>query len=173
MRDLIKQILREEKKKLFVPRGIDERSVEFGKMVKDGSDKFLISNDIKSLKYRIDIEGSLWDDLDYSFISDGIDDYGEIILNDGEKLNIKKMFYKISHSDFIDYSHIISSYLSYLISQHNPKDFLVEDLEINVESVVGNIKIDFIFTLYDINGINGDFQNKSDMIKVVRFSKTI
>ena len=72
MRDLIKQILREEKKKLFFPRNIDERDVDFQKTVKTASDKFLISNDIKSLKYRIDIEGSLLDGIDYSFISDEV-----------------------------------------------------------------------------------------------------
>jgi hypothetical protein len=59
----------------------------------------------------------------------------------------------------IDYAHTISSYLNYLISQHNPKDLVINDLEIEVDSVVDSIKMDFIFT----------HQNRG----VVSFSKTI
>lgn len=163
MKDLIKRILREEKKKLFIPRKIDEREVEFEKMVKDGTDKFLIDNDIKSLKYVVKVD-ELWDDLEYDDIDNAIWDNEdcEVIFNNGEKWVNSGGWRRISHSDFIDYSHTISGYLSYLMSQHNPEDSVLDDLEIEIDSVVGKIEIDGIFTT-----------NINKKTKVVNFSKTI
>lgn len=169
-----KQILREEKKKLFIPRKIDEREVEFEKMVKDGTDKFLIDNDIKSLKYVVKVD-ELWDDLDYDDIDNAIWDNEdcEVIFNNGEKWVNSGGWRRISHSDFIDYSHTISGYLSYLMSQHNPEDWVLYDLEIEIDSVVGKIEIDGIFTSFKPGGTVYDYQNKKHMKKVVNFSKTI
>jgi hypothetical protein len=159
VKDIIKKILREEKKKLFIPRNIDERSVEFGKMVKDASNNFLTKNNIKSLKYIIKVD-ELWEyDLDYADIDNAIRYEGKIIISNGEDLDNKILYYNVKYPDLIDYSHTISSYLNYLISQHNPKDLVINDLEIEVDSVVDSIKMDFIFT----------HQNR----KVVSFSKTI
>jgi hypothetical protein len=155
-----KQILREEKKKLFIPRNIDERSVEFGKMVKGETNKFLIDNDIKSLNYIVKVN-QLWDNLEYSDISNAFWDNTncEVIFNNGEKWVNSYSWTKISHSDFIGYSHIMSAYLNKLINKHNPEDLVLDDLEIEVYCVVDSIKMDFIFT----------HQNK----EVVSFSKTI
>ena len=158
MKDIIKKILREEKKKLFIPRNIDDRSVEFGKMVKGETNKFLIQNNIKSLKYIIKVD-ELWDDLEYDDIDNAIRYEGKIILTNGKDLDIKRLYYNVKYPDLIDYSHTISSYLNYLISQHNPKDLVINDLDIEVDSVVDSIKMDFIFT----------HQNR----EVVSFSKTI
>ena len=153
----------EDKKKLFIPRKIDEREVEFEKMVKSGSDKFLIDNDIKSLKYVVKVD-ELWDDLEYDDIDNAIWDNEdcEVIFNNGEKWVNSGGWRRISHSDFIDYSHTISGYLSYLMSQHNPEDSVLDDLEVEVDSVVGKIEIDGIFTT-----------NINKKTKVVNFSKTI
>jgi len=158
MKDIIKKILREEKKKLFIPRNIDDRSVEFEKMVKGETNKFLIQNNIKSLKYIIKVD-ELWDDLEYDDIDNAIRYGGKIILSNGKYLDNKRLYYNVYHSDLIDYAHTISSYLNYLISQHNPKNIVINDLEIEVDSVVDSIKMDFIFT----------HQNR----EVVSFSKTI
>ena len=172
MKDIIKKILREEKKKLFIPRNIDDRSVEFEKMVKGETNKFLIQNNIKSLKYIIKVD-ELWDDLDYADIDNAIRYEGKIILNDGKDLDIKRLYYNVNHSDLIDYAHTMSGYLSHLISQHNPEDIVIKDLEIEVDSVVGRIEIDGIFTLFKPGGTVYDYQNKKHMKKVVNFSKTI
>jgi hypothetical protein len=158
MKDIIKKILREEKKKLFIPRNIDDRSVEFEKMVKGETNKFLIQNNIKSLKYIIKVD-ELWDDLEYDDIDNAIRYGGKIILSNGKYLDNKRLYYNVKYPDLIDYSHTISSYLNYLISQHNPENIVINDLEIEVDSVVDSIKMDFIFT----------HQNK----EVVSFSKTI
>lgn len=166
MKDLIKRILREEKKKLFIPRKIDEREVEFEKMVKDGSDKFLIDNDIKSLKYGIITQNRLGE-LSYLDIDDATFNGGEIILNNGEKIENRKRFYHINHSDFIEYSHIMSRYLNILIDNHSPKESKIIGLDISVKSVVGKIKIDgiIVFVSYD--------RYLSRNIERVNFSKTI
>jgi hypothetical protein len=160
MKDLIKRILREEKKKLFIPRKIDGRDVQFEKMVKDDTDKFLIDNDIKSLKYIVKVD-ALYDDLDYDDIDNAIWDNEdcEVIFNNGEKWVNSGSWVRIDHSDFVEYSHTMSSYLSYLINQYNTDDYVIEDLEIEVDSVVGRIDINCFFTTI----INGD----------VNFSKTI
>jgi hypothetical protein len=162
MKDLIKRILREEKpkKKLFIPRKIDERDVEFERQVKEDSDKFLIDNDIKSLKYIVKVD-ELWDDLEYDDIDNAIwnNEDCEVIFNNGEKWVNSGSWRRISHSDFVEYSHTISGYLSYLINKHNPEDSVLDDLEIEVYCVVGRIDINCFFTTI----INGD----------VNFSKTI
>ena len=134
----------QSKKKLFIPRKIDGRDVEFEKMVKIASDKFLTDNNIKSLRYIVKAD-EIWDDLDYADIDNAIRYEGEITLNDGKKLDIKKLYYNINHPELIEYSETMSGYLSYLLSQQNPKDFVLRDLEVNVESVVGEMKMDFIF----------------------------
>jgi hypothetical protein len=67
----------------------------------------------------------------------------------------------------------MSGYLSHLISKHNPEDIVIKDLEIEVDSVVGRIEIDGIFTLFKPGGTVYDYQNKKHMKKVVNFSKTI
>ena len=155
-----KQILREEKKKLFIPRKIDEREVEFEKMVKDGTNKFLIDNDIRSLNYIVKVN-QLWDNLEYDDIDKAFwgNEDCEVIFNNGEKWVNSGGWRRISHLDFVEYSHTISGYLSYLINKHNPEDSVLDDLEIEVYCVVGRIDINCFFTTI----INGD----------VNFSKTI
>ena len=183
MKDLIKQILREEikmkiiiteeqKNKLFIPRKIDERDVEFEKIVKIGSDKFLKDNNIKSLRYIVKAD-EIWDDLDYADIQNAIRYHGKIILNNDKNFDIKRLYYEIIHSDLLDYSETISSYLSYLITQHNPEDSVLEDLEIEVNSVVGKIKIDGIFTIYKPDENEYGDRVKDTVDKVVNFSKEI
>ena len=149
-----------KKGKLFIPRNIDDRSVEFGKMVKGETNKFLIQNNIKSLKYIIKVD-ELWDDLEYDDIDNAFwnNTNCEVIFNNGEKWVNSYSWTKISHSDFIGYSHIMSAYLNKLINKHNPEDLVLDDLEIEVYCVVDSIKMDFIFT----------HQNR----EVVSFSKTI
>jgi len=166
MKDLIKRILREEKKKLFIPRKIDERDVEFERQVKEDSDKFLIDNDIKSLKYIVKVD-ELWDDLEYDDIDNAIwnNEDCEVIFNNGEKWVNSGGWRRISHSDFVEYSNTISGYLSYLINKHNPEDSVLDDLEIEVYCVVGKINMDFYFkknTNYNLG-----------KTEVVSFSKTI
>ena len=174
MKDLIKRILREEKKKLFRPIDLDKRDADFEKNIKAQSDKFLIDNDIKSLKYFVKVD-ELWDDLEYDDIGNAICRYSdcEVIFNNGEKWVNSGGWRRISHSDFIDYSHTMSSYLSYLMSQHNPEDSVLDDLEIEVDSVVGKIEIDGIFTIYKMGDDEEYDRNKDDIEKVVNFSKTI
>lgn len=144
-------ITEEQKKNLFIPRNLEKRKVEFEKMVKIGSDKFLKDNDIKTLNYSIKTQNRL-SELNYYDIDDATFNSGEIILNNNEKIDSRKRFYHISHSDFIDYSHIMSGYLNYLIiNNHSPKESKIIGLDINIESVVGNIKIDGIIvsTIFD------------------------
>ena len=176
MKDLIKRILREEKpkKKLFIPRKIDERDVEFERQVKEDSDKFLIDNDIKSLKYIVKVD-ELWDDLEYDDIDNAIwnNEDSEVIFNNGEKWVNSGSWRRIDHSDFVDYSHTMSSYLNYLMSRYKPEDIVLDDLEIEIDSVVGKIEIDGIFTIYKISDDEEYDRNKDDIEKVVNFSKTI
>jgi hypothetical protein len=161
-----KQILREEKKKLFIPRKIVERDVEFERQVKKDSDKFLIDNDIKSLNYIVKVN-QLWDNLDYDDISNAFwnNTNCEVIFNNGEKWVNSYSWTKISHLDFIDYSHIMSAYLSKLINKHNPEDLVLDDLEIEVYCVVGKINMDFYFTK--------NMNYKLGKTEVVSFSKTL
>jgi|LakMenE01Jun11ns_1017448.scaffolds.fasta_scaffold9374873_2 hypothetical protein len=168
MKDIIKKILQEEKKKLFIPRKIDERKANFEKMVKDANNKFLIDNNIKSLNYTIEYEGELWDHLEYSDIDYAINYESEIILNNGEKLEPR-----FSNLDLIEYGNTMSIYLSHIISQHNPKDLVIKDLEIEVNSVIDSIRTDFIFIIYKPGGTVYDYQNKKNMRKVVNITKTL
>ena len=161
-------ITEEQKKNLFIPRNLEKREVEFEKMVKDGNDKFLIDNDIKSLKYVIKAS-QIWDNLDYADIENAIRYEGEIIFIDGEYLDIKRLlYYKVNHNDLIDYSHTISGYLSYLITQRNPKDLVVNDLEIEVDSVVDKIELGFNFVVVSYDSMK--MVSKRD---VINFSKTL
>jgi hypothetical protein len=167
MRDLIKRILREEKKKLFIPRRIDDRLSDHEKIVKDTNDKFLNNNDIKSLKYSIKTENRLGE-LSYSDIDDATFNFGEIILNNGEEIDSKKRFYHINHSDFIEYSHIMSGYLNNLINENRPEEGKIIGLDISIDSVIGNIKIDGIIVF-----VSYDYTNLKLNIDRVNFSKTI
>lgn len=167
MKDLIKRILREEKKKLFIPRRIDDRLSDYEKIVKDTNDKFLNDNGIKSLKYSIKTENRLGE-LSYSDIDDATFNFGEIILNNGEKIDNKKRFYHINHSDFIEYSHIMSSYLNNLINENRPKEGKIIGLDISIDSVIGNIKIDGIIVF-----VSYDFTNLKRNIDRISFSKII
>jgi hypothetical protein len=159
-----KQILREEKKKLFIPRRIVERDVEFERQVKKDSDKFLTDNDIKSLNYIVKVN-QLWDNLEYDDIDNAIRYEGKIILNDGKDLDIKRLYYNVNHSDLIDYAHTMSGYLSKLINKHNPEDLVLDDLEIEVYCVVGKINMDFYFTK--------NMNYKLGKTEVVSFFKTL
>jgi hypothetical protein len=167
MKDLIKRILREEKKKLFIPRKIDEREVEFEKMVKDTNDRFLKDNDIKTLNYSIKTQNRSGE-LSYLDIVDATFNGGEIILNNGEDM---KLYYNGNKwsiaSDFNEYSLIISEYLNSLIKENYPNESKIIGLDISVESVVGKIKIDgiIVFVSYD--------RYLSRNIDRINFSKTI
>lgn len=164
MKDLIKQILMEEKKKLFVPRNIDERHIEFEKKVKDTSDKFLIDNNIKSLEYYIDIDVLIYD-IDYSDIENNIILDSVIKLNDGKSLTGE--FFRKIKSPNRDYTRTISYYLNYLISQHNPKDRVVSNLSIMIYCEVGKIKMKFNFEIEERSGY------KLSLKKEINFSKTL
>ena len=163
-----KEILREEKKKnLFVPRNLENRRIDYEKKVKETNNKFLIDNDIDSLKYSIKIN-KLWDDLEYDDIYKGIINRSVIILNNGNNLHYRNMFTKINHSDFIDYSHVISGYLNYLIMGHNPKNLSLNDLEIDINSSVNYINFDIIFTINNFNRLK-----KANELNVINFTKTL
>ena len=169
MKDLIKQILREEnskKGKLFIPRRIVERDVEFEKLVKDTNDKFLTDNDIRSLNYIVKVN-QLWDNLEYDDIDTAFwnNTNCEVIFNNGEKWVNSGSWRRISHSDFVEYSNTISGYLSYLINKHNPEDSVLDDLEIEVYCVVGKINMDFYF--------KKNINYKLGKTEVVSFSKTL
>jgi hypothetical protein len=155
-----------KKGKLFIPRKIDERDVEFERQVKKDSDKFLTDNDIRSLNYIVKVN-QLWDNLEYDDIDNAFwnNTNCEVIFNNGEKWVNSGSWRRISHSDFIDYSHIMSAYLSKLINKHNPEDLVLDDLEIEVYCVVGKINMDFYFT----KNIN----YKLGKTEVVSFFKTL
>ena len=165
-------ITEEQKKKLFVPIDLDKRDADFEKNIKAQSDKFLIDNDIKSLEYVIKVR-ELWGSLDYADIENAVIYEGKVILNKGKELNFDKGWTTISHSDFIDYAHIMSSYFTFLIAKHNPRDLVVNDLKVDVTATVGSIKTEVIFTLFEPGGTVYDYQNKKDMKKVVHFYKPI
>jgi hypothetical protein len=157
---------KQPKNKLFIPRRIDDRHDDYAKILKKTNDYFLIENNIKSLKYSIKTQSRL-SELSYYDIDDATLNYGEFILNNGETINNRRRFYTINHSDFIEYSHIMSGYLNYLISENYPDESKIIGLDINIESVVGNIKINgvIVFVSYD--------RYLSRNIDRISFSKTI
>jgi hypothetical protein len=158
-----------KKGKLFIPRRIVERDVEFEKLVKDTNDKFLTENNIKSLKYSIKTYNQ-YGELSYSDIGEAFWDNTdcEVIFNNNEKWVNSGSWTKISHPDFIDYSHIMSNYLNKLIRKNYYDISKIIGLDISIESVVGNTKIDGIIVF-----VSYDYTNLKRNIDRINFSKTI
>lgn len=140
-----KEVLKEEKKKLFIPRRVDERSAEFEKIVKKETIKFLTENNIKSMKYNV-IESVETYELSYKDIDFACydDDDCEIIFNDGSKWNNKNGWREISHSGFIKYAHIMSTYLNILIDDL-ASETRIRNLSIDVFANLEKIVIDGAF----------------------------